>query len=290
MWYYEEHEIAKHTLVSLCSIITHSPLWETSPTLSCSSLHPFIHLTSLLFLSVRLILPFSQWGDWMLQSREGTVRQHRPGQNWTQIRARRPLLKPMATACYQQLNYSVSLTDMQAVFITPVFPPWQSCMLERLLLCNYVIFQDLGWNYNALQSWHSHEACARKEAHSWLAPGFAQRALSSSFWKEKKKPHVFLHRSPPLLSFSSLLSCEVYWGDFSDWLLTLSFGTFLCQKGYFSRNVLAVNHTLFQCSSHVPQITTATVGFSVCKWVHMRHLFFVCVCVCVFMHARRFMV
>lgn len=39
------------------------------------------------------------------------------------VKVQRPLLRPIATACYQRLNYNVSWTKRQAVFITrPPFP------------------------------------------------------------------------------------------------------------------------------------------------------------------------
>lgn len=81
------------------------------------------------------------------------------------IRVQRPLLRPIATACYQELNYNVSRTKRRAVFITPLFPTWQTCAAEQMLLWSCVVWCDLGWNYNVRWwSWHSHEAGPLKES------------------------------------------------------------------------------------------------------------------------------
>lgn len=132
------------------------------------------------------------------------------------IRVQRPLLRPIATACYLQLNYNVSWTKRQGVFITPALPPspyMADLRSGAMSLWNCVILCDLGWNYNVYWRRHSHEARPLKELCSLR---FAQRSLSFYVLKKRKKK-----KRQETLKLA-------LWGAYLRWFLWLPFNSCSC--------------------------------------------------------------
>lgn len=107
----------------------------------------------------------------------------------------------------------------------------------------------------------------------------------------EKKSLIFFHTfhlrcsaSQRRTKYSSLLSCEVYWGDFCGWLLTPAFGSFLCQMGISAGTICLSITSTSQCSLHV-QITVP-LRVCVCANEQAYCIYYVCVHVC--MHVRHF--
>ena len=112
----------------------------------------------------------------------------------------------------------------------------------------------------------------KKEEEAWYFPPTSHHRCSASQRRAK---------------YSSLLSCEVHWGDFCGWLLTLAFGAFLCQTGVSAGAICLSITATSQCSLRA-QITLLLWG---CTALRVRVKMSACVsrvhvyanvCVCVY--------